>query len=117
MHTIDIVRRDAIEQRLWFEITLSNDNHNVTITLTGQRDDTYPEFTMVYTINLEKDIVEEIAFISPQSGELKFTYDESIDQADTEFTEPLPSLDASQSEPSDNPGILWLRQLAGGNLG
>ena len=72
---------------------------------------------MLYTINMEKDIVEDIRFVvnGINTGTLYFSYLQDVSQAGSEFTEPVIS-DISQVPIQDNPGILWLVNLAQRNL-
>jgi len=112
MHTADLVRRDAVEQRLWFDSERLENEDNVIISLDYQEN-----ASLLYTINMEKDIVEDIRFVvnGINTGTLYFSYLQDVSQAGSEFTEPVIS-DISQVPIQDNPGILWLVNLAQRNL-
>ncbi|MBN2182835.1 MAG: sigma-70 family RNA polymerase sigma factor [Sedimentisphaerales bacterium] len=112
MHTADIIRRDAVEKHLSFNSKLLENEDNLIISL-----DCRADMNLIYTINMEKDIVEDIRFIinGINSGTMYFSYLQDISPADAEFAEPVIS-DISQIPTQDGTGILWLANLASGNL-
>lgn len=112
MHTADLVRRDAGEKRISFESERLENEDSVIITL-DYRENT----SLLYTVNMEKDIVEDIRFVVNEinTGTLYFSYLQDVSQAGSEFAEPVIS-DISQVPPQESPGILWLVNLAYGNL-
>ena len=112
LHTADLIRRDAGEKRIRFESEQLENEDNVIITL-NYRENT----SLLYTINMEKDIVEDIRFVVNEinAGTLYFSYLQDISQAGSEFTEPVIS-DTSQIATQEGPGILWLVNLAYGSL-
>jgi len=104
-HTIDTVRRDAAEQRIWFETKLMPDNQFAEVELTCEN------AKIVYKIDMETDVVDEISFSTDQgkTGNLKFTYLQSIDNVIGEFMPP--GSPGQQTSPQSSQGILWLVQL------
>lgn len=116
MHTIDIVRRDAARQKVWFETTQARNKKDILVTLTHEKDRIDTELT--YTIDLENDIIKSIRFKvnSRTKGWLTFLYLQDIDAVDDEFIEPV-VLDDPQVPMRRSPGMLWLVYLAEGNLG
>jgi RNA polymerase sigma-70 factor (ECF subfamily) len=109
-HTIDSVRRDAAEQRIWFETRLLPDNRSAEVELTCENAE------IVYKIDMETDIVDEISFSTDQgkAANLKFTYLQSIDNVSGEFV--LPAKPAQQASPQSSQGILWLVRLVEDSL-
>lgn len=115
LHAADIVRRDAAEKKIWFD-TKRMDNENdllVTLFLEEQNNNT----NLIYTIDLEVDIVKEIGFEvqDEPKGTLTFTYLQDISGIGNEFTESVVSA-VPEAPPRPSPGVLWLVHLAQGNL-
>ena len=108
LHSIDTVRRDAAEQRVWFQTELLSGNTRAQVVLDCERT------KLVYTIDMEKDVVERIAFSGGAEGELEFDYLQDIDDISSEFIVPSTGRYrvAERSE-----GILWLVRLAERTLG
>jgi RNA polymerase sigma-70 factor (ECF subfamily) len=111
MHTADLVRRDAVNKHIRFESERLENEDKVIITLN------YQNISLLYTINMEKDIVEDIRFIVNEIniGTLYFSYLQDVDQAGSEFTEPVIT-ETSRIVTQEDPGILWLVNLTYGNL-
>jgi len=110
LHTIDTVRRDAAEQRIWFETSLTPGGQFARVELTHE------DTKIVYKIDMEKDVVDEITFSTDQgnTANLKFSYLESVDGLDQEFLPP--SKPRNPTAAGSSPGILWLVQLMEGSL-
>jgi RNA polymerase sigma-70 factor (ECF subfamily) len=110
LHTIDTVRRDAAEQRIWFETKLMPDGRFAEVELT------YENTRIVYKIDMETDVVDEIIFSTNQSktGNLKFTYLQSVDGVSGEFIPPGKPRNPTATRSSLD--ILWLVQLVEGSL-
>jgi len=110
LHTIDTVRRDAAEQRIWFETRLTPDNQFAQVELVHEG------MRIVYNIDLETDVIDEITFSTDQgnTGNLKFSYLQSIDAVSQEFIPP--SRPGNPTTTGSSPGILWLAQLVEGSL-
>jgi len=111
LHTIDTVRRDAAEQRIRFETkhTPGSQFAQVELFCKGVR--------LVYKIDLETDVIDEITFSTDQgnTGNLKFSYLQSIQGVGEEFKPP--SRPRRRRASKSGPGLLWLVQLVEGSLG
>jgi len=105
LHTIDTVRRDAIRQWLWFETRYTIDEVKVEVLVT------YRQVKLVYTINMEKDVIEKITFLveDDHRGELSFIYLQEFDNVGSEFAEPRRQSDKGFGQ--EGPGMLWLIRL------
>jgi hypothetical protein len=119
MHTVDIVRRDAVMQRIPF-ITAVDQDDNVTVTLLDEAD--YIAY-VIYSMDMENDIIGEIEFelcenenTEPiKEGHFTFSYLQNIDQAGDEFAEPV-LLEKPQLKVRNGTGPMWLIYLAQGYL-
>jgi RNA polymerase sigma-70 factor (ECF subfamily) len=105
LHTIDTVRRDAAEKQVWFETRPLPGGDKAEVVLTqGQT-------KLVYTIDMETDVIEKITFSADNGGEgeLEFSYLQNIDNPGNEFASPRVG---SYRKPQQNPpGMLWLVKL------
>jgi hypothetical protein len=111
LHTIDTVRRDAAEEKVWFETEYDSSSGKGKVKLTSE------EGEMVYTIDMEKDVIERITFSREEGdGELRFDYLQDIYEAGNEFVRPH-NRKAYVREEQKGPGILWLVRLAEGDTG
>jgi len=112
LHTIDTVRRDAAEQRISFETKHTPGSRFAQVELI------YKGFRLIYNIDLEMDVIDEITFSTDQGkkGNLKFSYLQSIEGAgDSEdFRPPRPRQRRASKNSLD---LLWLVQLVEGSLG
>ena len=110
LHSMDLVRRDAAEQRTSFETQVGDSGRDVQVTVVGT------QITLVYTIDLEADLVRKIEFLEGgrSTGHLEFEYLQELDSDRGEFTSPA-GMDARISL-RENQGILWLAQLAEGTF-
>ncbi len=110
-HTIDTVRRDAAEKRISFETkhTPGKPFAQVELSCGGVR--------LVYNIDLEMDVIDEITFSTDQGsvGNLKFSYLQSIEGVSEEFRPP--GRPRRPTTTQSGPGLLWLVQLVEGSLG
>jgi len=109
LHTADTVRRDAAERRTRFETRLLSDGRAVEVTAT------YGKTRLVYTIDIEADLLRSITFIVERAtiGTLEFEYLEDVNVSGGEFTAP-----AARNERvslRDSLGLLWLARLADGS--
>ena len=105
LHTIDTVRRDAAEKQLWFETRQLSGGDKMEIILTQE------QIRLVYTIDIESDVIEKITFSASNGieGELEFSYLQNIDNVGNEFVSPRIG---SYRKPQQNPpGVLWLVKL------
>jgi len=105
LHTIDTVRRDAAEQWVTFETGNVSSSDKAKVILTCE------QVKLVYTINMETDVIERITFTANDGGEgeLIFSYLQDIDNVGNEFT--LPRVRNYRQPQQDPPGMLWLVNL------
>jgi len=115
LHTVDIVRRDAAEQQVWFDTSITADQGRVIVTLLDNNE--YPNCYLTHLINLEKDVVEEIRFkqANRNRGLVEFEYLEDISNAGQEFVEPALTGNAGSGTQQQG-GIKWLFDLATGRF-
>jgi hypothetical protein len=105
LHTIDVVRRDAAEQEVWFETKPVSDSRQVEVVLNCK------QVKLVYTIDMETDVVEKITFAGTNrsEGELRFSYLQDIESLGNEFASPRAG--SNRRSQQDSPGMLWLVKL------
>jgi RNA polymerase sigma factor (sigma-70 family) len=105
LHTIDIVRRDAAEQEVWFETKPVPDSQQVEVVLNCEQAELF------YTVDMETDVVDKITIAGPDGteGELRFSYLQDIDNVSNEFDPP--TIGRNRSAQQDSPGMLWLVKL------
>ena len=108
LHTVDTVRRDAAELRIPFQ-TEQIDKNKVRVTLT------YEQISLAYTVDMEIDVVDEIAFSigDTGSGVLRFSYLQSIAGVGNEFIPPRTT--SYRGPQQQDSGLLWLIRLAEGS--
>lgn len=111
LHAMDTVRRDAAEQRAHFETQLLPGGHTARITVTA--DNT----RLVYTIDIEADLVRRIDFTvnDAPAGSLEFEYLQDVNVSGSEFAAPTTRHERVTLQ--RDAGILWLVRLADGTLG
>ncbi|MHC4640870.1 MAG: RNA polymerase sigma factor [Planctomycetota bacterium] len=107
LHTIDMIRRDAAQKRIWFETKYNKRSGKAQVVLKPE------DGHIVYTIDMKKDVIESIEFSGDTGGQLQFDYIQEIDGIGSEF--PEPSRKANIRERSE--GMLWLLRLVEGQLG
>jgi hypothetical protein len=107
LHAIDTIRRDAAKERIWFETKYNKRTGRAEVVLRPL------DKQIVYTIDMEKDVIEKITFSKRDvsEGELRFSYLEDVDDIGGEFAEPASK--ASMRERSE--GISWLVELIRNN--
>jgi len=107
LHAIDTVRRDAAQKQIWFETKYDKRTGRAEVILKPE------DGKIVYTIDMEKDVIEEIAFSTSdgRQGELAFSYLQEIDNIGSEFAEP----DRKASMRERIEGISWLLELISNN--
>ncbi len=110
LHTIDTVRRDAAVQQIAFKTEASPDGRYANVEVFC------PEVKLVYKIDLETDVVDEITFSTDDgsTGNLRFQYLQSVSGAGQEFIPPRRPLNEVVRKSS--PGFMWLAQLMAGSL-
>ena len=111
LHAIDSVRRDAAEQRAYFETQILPDGRQARVTVLSEGT------KLVYLIDLEADLVRQISFSvgNSQVGSLELEYLQDVNVRLNEFTAPPARNERASLRESS--GILWLFRLANGNLG
>lgn len=105
LHTIDTVRRDAAEKRVWFEAKQLSGSDKTEVILTKE------QTKLVYAIDLKVDVIEKITFSGDDNieGKLEFSYLQNIDNVGNEFASPrMGNYCKPQRSPPD---ILWLIKL------
>ena len=107
LHTIDTVRRDAAQKQIWFETKYNQRTGKAQVILKPE------DGQVVYTIDMEKDVIEQITLSTSdgREGQLNFSYMQDIDNISSEFAEP--SRKTPLSERSE--GISWLLELINNN--
>jgi hypothetical protein len=72
---------------------------------------------LVYKIDMETDVIDEITFSTDQGtvGNLTFTYLQSIEDIGGDFVSP--SGPGQRTDQQDSSGLLWLVELVEGSLG
>jgi RNA polymerase sigma-70 factor (ECF subfamily) len=110
LHTLDTIRRDAAEQRIWFQTKKSPTIGKIDVELTCE------QIKLIYTIDPETDIIDEIKFSKDDSdiGFLRLTYLQDITDVADEFAQPKRY--SSRRIKQKELGLLWLVQLATGTL-
>jgi len=108
LHTIDAVRRDAAGQQIRFETTLEEGEEKAEVVVYA------PRAKLVYTINMQADVVEQIMITSAdgKQARLKFRYLQDIDQTRGQFVEPRVSRYYGDKRQQ---GLTWLVDLVNGN--
>ncbi len=109
LHTIDIIRRDAAEQRMPFKTELL-EGDKARVTISGG------EITLGYTVALGLDVVELISIsrAGVPIGQLVFSYLQDVDDAGGAFVSP--GTTGYRPRGKSAHGIGWLLQLAQGTL-
>ncbi|MHC4622372.1 MAG: RNA polymerase sigma factor [Planctomycetota bacterium] len=111
LHTIDTVRRDAAKEQVPFEMKYKPGNEKAEVILTCS------EGKLVYTVDMHADVIDEIAISTGdgKEGFLRFSYLQDIEKEGDEFVEPRVSRGYGGMR-RESAGILWLMQLATGDL-
>ena len=80
----------------------------------------HSDMKVIYTVNMEKDLIEKISFIDNSNGSkenlgvLKFAYFDKSQVSTAEFSKP--QVKPSRRLLKKAEGISWLRYLASGNF-
>jgi RNA polymerase sigma-70 factor, ECF subfamily len=111
LHAIDSVRRDAAEQRTYFETTLLAGGRQAQVTILSN------STKLVYLIDVEADLVRQITMYAGDApvGTVEFEYLQDINVKQNEFA--APPIRNERATVRESSGILWLMRLANGNLG
>lgn len=110
LHAIDTIRRDAAEKQLWFETRHTPGSGKAEVAVIAQ------DSRLLYTIDLEKDVVERIEFTSDNGskGALTFSYLKGISGVESKFIGP--SRKTYRRPQRKSIGIQWLIRLMEGEL-
>ena len=111
LHTIDTVRRDAAAERVRFQTKHTPGSPQAQVELF------YEGLKIIYDIDLETDIIDEITLSTEQGdkGNLKFSYIQAINEViQGEFVSPGGS--RSRGALKSGSGLLWLVKLMEGSL-
>lgn len=114
LHTIDTVRRDAGEQRVWFKTKHAPGSTYAEVILSKEQN------RLTYTIDMEKDVVDKITFSvngnrgRDAEGEILFSYMDEVEQPGDEFVEPRKKYYGVPQQ--EEMGMQWLIRLAEGRL-
>lgn len=116
MHTLDIVRRDAVARRMWFKTEPTGIEKDVAVAFHDEQQ--HPNVELLYTIDVDNDILEQVRFNiqNKTKGVLSFSYLQDVNDVGGEFVEPAMSHEHDVSI-KQSPGMLWLIDMAEGNLG
>ena len=107
LHTVDTIRRDAATQRLWFETQGIPGTQQAAVTIRHR------DLRIVYTIDMETDLVEQIHFFEGQSehGRLSVEYLKNV-KGSADVIEPrLPRRRTARHRKLDT---LWMLELMKG---
>ncbi len=110
LHAMDTVRRDAAARKIPFQTDRTPDGKDVLVTVARE------QTKLVYTIDLETDVVKSIAFFvgDVPVGQLEFEYLQDLPETGGEFA--VPRGIGSRGSSSQDEGMLWLVKLADGTL-
>ena len=108
LHAMDTVRRDAAARQVPFQTAVAPDGKTVQVTVVQN------QTRLVYTIDLETDVVRSISFFAGQApaGQLDFEYLQDLPQARSDFIAPRTA--NYRGSPSEDAGMLWLVRLIDG---
>ncbi|MCK5171861.1 MAG: hypothetical protein KAR47_00615, partial [Planctomycetes bacterium] len=107
LHTIDTVRRDAARRRIPFETSYSAETGTAEVTLDAGG------VELIYTINMEKDVIERVEFADSNNGKslgnLAFSYPEDVTGTDAY----MPTTASQRAKMQDlHKASCWLIDLA-----
>ena len=120
MHTLDLLRRDAVEKGIWFKIKRSDtgigDGEKVELSLLGPEDGSQTK--LIYSINMERDIIEKIEFWSGGDlcGSLMFKFPDDFKELEAALVEQLEDTASKSAKLRQAAGVWWLFDLAKGTL-
>ena len=120
MHTLDLLRRDAAEKRIWFKMknlgTRGGTDEKVELSLLGA--DGGSQTKLTYRINMERDIIEKMEFWSGDSlcGSLSFEFPENFNELEAALVKQFENTESKSAKPRQADGIWWLFDLAKGTL-
>ena len=104
LHTVDMIRRDAAKQQVVFETRYDAEAQKAEVSMTHE------QTTMVYTIDMERDVIEKIVW--PGRGEMSFSYLQNVEGVENEFIAPRSSRYTGLQKEA---GLIWLFDLVDKN--
>lgn len=113
LHTLDLIRRDAVRNRRWFKTEKAKEEGHMQVTVHDDHDQ--PHVELVYTVDMEHDLLECISFIigEKDEGQLNFDYLDNVDDVHDAYV--IPATTSVLQPPSKpTPELLWLFSLADG---
>jgi RNA polymerase sigma-70 factor (ECF subfamily) len=110
LHTMDMVRRDAAARQVPFQTVVAPDGKAAQVTVV------YNRMRLVYTVDLETDVVKNIVFVTDNTvaGRLEFEYLQDLPVTRSEFIAPRTM--NYRGSLSQDTGMFWLSRLADGTL-
>jgi RNA polymerase sigma-70 factor (ECF subfamily) len=102
LHTIDTIRRDAAREGLPFETHMTGDGARATVKVASG------DMEMVYTIDMERDLLERIEFTGSAQGQVVFSYMEKVEGTEIDMAPPR----ANDLPQGNTGGPRWLVCLA-----
>jgi len=82
LHTIDVIRRDAAKKQIPFETKVRSDERKAQVIMTTKSG------KVIYTIDMPRDLVEQIVFTGDRQGRLTFDYLQEVENKHDKFAEP-----------------------------
>jgi hypothetical protein len=120
MHTIDTIRRDAIESGIEIKTrAIDEEEKEVEVTLLDKQGYTRTQIT--YRIDMERDLIESVSFMDDRGtgrakeGFIRFIYFDKNSRPASEFVEPAIS-NPVVMESQNNSKAFWLLDLAKGRI-
>ncbi len=114
-HTLDTIRRDAAQERIWFSTAVVKPYEKVEVVIVGDRDGV--QCAARYSVDMNNDLLEKIEFWMGKDGpferavgELVLSYLDELDEADGEFLMPE-RVAVPESRGYQKASILWPFQL------
>jgi len=114
-HTLDTIRRDAADERIWFATDVVEPRKKVEVGLVDDHEQI--QYMMRYTVDMAKDVLVTIdlwrgpdGLFEEHVGELSFCYDCETDEPGDAFVIPEPMV-LSEAHQPDQGTIFWPIQL------
>ncbi len=109
IHTLDVIRRDAAMQQLWFNTEIDTTTLKSIISVDFSHQGI--RGNIEYHVDLEKDLLDKIVIISDSlSGEIMFEYLQ--DMPGNDFNSPQLVVDSQGFNDESHYGVLWPIELA-----
>ncbi len=108
LHSVDSVRRDAVESRLYFKTDVDDDYTESIVTINNNNTNILEDALLTYTIDLDNDLIKKIQL---QRGFLRFEYLDDVDSVSDQFTPPSTPLNSEKGKKLSSKGLNWLINL------